>query len=526
MSLEFRRHFGKRDLEKLFDDFSLPEDFLFGVANSAYQVEGGFNGAGQPLNNWFEFEDFGKAARSGEAIRFWTDYPEQVERAARLGLNAFRMSIEWARVQPWTSPGARSSPPFDVAAIEAYSDMIASVMSAGLEPVVTLHHFTHPHWLGTDFWLERGRRLDLFRRYVEEVARRVNSLLVEKHSLRPVRYWVTINEPNVLALLTYMLKRFPRQETGRPQTALAWGNMVKAHCRAYDTLHGVYEENGWGRPMVTLNTLNFCLYHADKFAVDLLLARRNGVKRRNLPDYIAGSKAAWDREISNCPAVKKTPRIYILIEKYLDRWTAKQFSVDRFSEGIDEIYASPLADKLDFLAIDYYDPFLRNYPRIPSIKDIRQKRFTPIAQLWEQVLNPAGLYCFLKAYSINGQGLPLMVLENGMAYRARGGRVEARGDGATRDRFLQSYLYEVMRAIKDGMPVKGYFHWSLVDNYEWGSWEPRFGLYTIDRSRTPVKLSVVDAWGVNAAEVYGNLISSLKSGDRDQMVKAFSSDKW
>jgi beta-glucosidase/6-phospho-beta-glucosidase/beta-galactosidase len=113
-----------------------------------------------------------------------------------------------------------------------------------------------------------------------------------------------------------------------------------------------------------------------------------------------------------------------------------------------------------------------------------------------------------------------------MAYRARGGRVEARGDGATRDRFLQSYIYEVLRAVKDGLPVKGYFHWSLVDNYEWGSWEPRFGLYTIDRSRTPVKVSSVDAWGVNAARVYGNLISSLKSGDRDLVVEAFTSDEW
>lgn len=147
--MKFRRHFGRRELEKLFDDFSLPDDFLFGVANSAYQVEGGFNGPGEPLNNWVEYENSGRAERSGEAIRFWTDYPEQVELAAGIGLNAFRMSIEWARVQPETSSNARSVPPFDVAAIEAYSDMIASVMNAGMEPVVTLHHFTSLIGLGS-----------------------------------------------------------------------------------------------------------------------------------------------------------------------------------------------------------------------------------------------------------------------------------------------------------------------------------------------------------------------------------------
>jgi beta-glucosidase len=526
MRLEFARHFGRRDLEELFDDFSLPDDFLFGVANSAYQVEGGFNGPGQPLNNWFEYENSGKAERSGEAVSFWTDYPEQVELAAGIGLNAFRMSIEWARVQPGRSPEARTVPPFDPAAVEAYSDMLAAVMGAGMEPVVTLHHFTHPHWLGTDFWLETGRRFDLFRRYVEEVATRVNSLLVDKHSLRPVRYWVTINEPNVLSLLSYALGRFPHSERGTSETARSWSHMIKAHCRAYDTLHHVYQENHWDKPMVTLNTANLCLYHADKFATDLLLARMNGVQRRGLPAYIAESKAAWDSEIAACPVVKKTPRGNIMIERYLDRWTAQLFSLDQFSEGIDAIYASPLAEKLDYLAIDYYDPFVRNYPRIPSVKDIHKRRLAPAARLWEQVLNPTGLYCFLKACAINGQGLPLMVLENGMAYRARGGRVEARGDGATRDRFLQSYIYEVLRAVKDGLPVKGYFHWSLVDNFEWGSWEPRFGLYTIDRSRTPVKVSSVDAWGVNAARVYGNLISSLKSGDRDLVVEAFTSDEW
>ena len=525
MRMGFRRHFGRRELEKLFDDFSLPDDFLFGVANSAYQVEGGFNGPGEPLNNWVEYENSGRAERSGEAIRFWTDYPEQVGLAAGMGLNAFRMSIEWARVQPKTSSNARSVPPFDVAAIEAYSDMIAAVMNAGMEPVVTLHHFTHPYWLGIDFWLERGK-LDLFRRYVDEVVYRVNSLLVEKHSLRPVNYWVTINEPNVLAFLFHMLKRFPHHLSGPAETARSWSNMVKAHCRAYDAVHRVYQENRWEKPKVALNAANLCLYHADKFAIDLLLARRNGVKHQDLPAYIARSKAAWDYEIAKCPVVKKTPRRNLLMEKYLDRWTAKHFSLEQFSEGVDAIYASPLTDKLDYLAIDYYDPFIRNYPKTPSLKDIREKRFAPVAQLWEQVLNPVGLYCFLKAYAINGQGLPLIVLENGMAYRARGGRVEARRDGATRDRFLQSYIYEVLRAVKDGLPVKGYFHWTMVDNYEWGSWEPRFGLYTIDRSRRPVKLSSVDAWGVNAAKVYGKLISSLKNGDRDLMVRALSSDEW
>ncbi|MBU4302101.1 MAG: family 1 glycosylhydrolase, partial [Actinobacteria bacterium] len=99
--MEFNRHFSRSDLEELFDDgFKLPDGFMFGVANAAYQVEGGLNGPEEPLNNWAEYERSGKVEPSGEAIRFWTDYPEEVELAAGMNLNAFRLGIEWARVQP------------------------------------------------------------------------------------------------------------------------------------------------------------------------------------------------------------------------------------------------------------------------------------------------------------------------------------------------------------------------------------------------------------------------------------------
>ncbi|MCJ7745770.1 MAG: family 1 glycosylhydrolase, partial [Actinobacteria bacterium] len=83
-----------------------------------------------------------------------------------------------------------------------------------------------------------------------------------------------------------------------------------------------------------------------------------------------------------------------------------------------------------------------------------------------------------------------------------------------------------MRALKDGLPVKSYFHWTMVDNYEWGSYEPRFGIFTVDRTRTPVKISSVDAWGVNAGKVFGELIAALRSSDCERMVEAFSRDYW
>ena len=108
---------------------------MFGCANAPYQVEGGFNGHGEPLNNWVEFERSGRGEPSGEAIRFWTDYPQQLELAKGMGLNAFRMGIEWARVQPETSTTLMKEPAFDEGAIAAYSAMIAAIMKAGMEPI-------------------------------------------------------------------------------------------------------------------------------------------------------------------------------------------------------------------------------------------------------------------------------------------------------------------------------------------------------------------------------------------------------
>lgn len=524
--MDFERHFSTDDLERLFDErFVLPDGFLFGVANAGFQVEGGFNGQGEPLNNWVEAERAGKVERSGEATRFWTDYPEQLELAQGMGLNAFRLGVEWARVQPETSVSAREVPAFDERAIEAYSDMIAGVMRAGMEPMLTLHHFVHPYWLGLDFWLDSAK-LKHFVNYVEKVTERLNTLLVEKHELRPIRYYITINEPNGFAPITYMLRVFPHRKAGYKATTLALSNLIDAHCRAYDTIHRVYSDKGWEKPLVTYNTISFAPYHIDKWLTDLLNARRNGVSREGLRDYLAEGCSAWNEEIAKCPEVRKAPWVNRKAEALLDHILDRRFDPEMYTGGLDSLFSSDIPEKLDYLAVDFYDPFPRNMLRAPSLQDIREKRINFNAEHWEWALNPRAMYHFLKAEAINGAGLPVLIVENGMSYKVYRGRVEQRRDGATRDRFLQSFLYEAMRALKDGLPLGGYFYWTMVDNYEWGSFDPRFGLFTVDRSRSPVRIASVDTWGINAGKVYSGLIAALRSGDRGRMVEAFSREDW
>src|SRR3954471_15058481 len=113
------------------------EPFLWGVATSAYQSEGGYNGPGQPQTNWAAAERRGDVAVTGAAADFWTRYEEDFARCRELGLSAFRLGIEWSRVQP--AAGA-----FDDVALDHYATILASCRAHGLEPVVTLHHFVHP----------------------------------------------------------------------------------------------------------------------------------------------------------------------------------------------------------------------------------------------------------------------------------------------------------------------------------------------------------------------------------------------
>ncbi|MDD5748772.1 MAG: family 1 glycosylhydrolase [Actinomycetota bacterium] len=519
---EFRRHFEKPDIEKLFSDgFALPEDFLFGVATSGYQTEGGYNAPGKPFNNWWKWESRGRIERSGEATRFWDDYEKDIEIARSTGVNAFRLGVEWARVQPSSTSGL--IPPFDDKAIEHYSKIIAFIMKAEMEPVLTLHHFTHPLWLGMDFWLDR-ESLEHFDPFVRKVVSDLNKSLIEKHGLRPIKYYTTINEPNALALGTYLIRSLPgKKGIGIHKSGRAWGNMLAAHCHAYDIIHDLYEEAGWEEPLVTYNTSQLSIYWLDKFATDLLNARINEVERADLADYFQGSRKSWDEEINLCPEVRKASILSRVLERLLYEGTERLFSLEDFDNAIDALYSSQLEKKLDWLAVDFYDPFFRNMIVFPTLDYLLDRGARKHYFLWNQTLNPQALPHFLKGMCLNSRGIPIVLLENGMAYRLARGRVEQRRDRATRDAFLQCYIFEAMKALKMGVPLSGYFHWTLFDNFEWGSYEPRFGLYAVDRTEGVGK-KTKDAWGVDAGAAYKEIISSLESGEQKRIVDAFTND--
>ena len=200
------------------DSFRFPEGFLWGAATASHQVEGG-----NRWNDWWELEESGRLPhQSGEACRHYELYEGDFDLARSLGHNAHRLSIEWSRIE-------RRSDEWNEAEIKHYAAVIDALRHRGLEPIVTLHHFTNPAWFAHRGGWTRPDSVSLFARYVEFVARRLAG---------KVRLWLTINEPTVYVKRGYVAGTWPPCVSGSWwKAALALRNMCRAHSAAHAVLH-------------------------------------------------------------------------------------------------------------------------------------------------------------------------------------------------------------------------------------------------------------------------------------------------
>jgi beta-glucosidase len=499
-------------------------EFLWGVATSAYQSEGGYNGEGQPQTNWAESERRGEVAPVGMAANFWHAYREDFIRCRQMGLNSFRLGLEWARIQPSYARVPEPPPAFDDNALEHYLEMLVECRRCGLEPIVTLHHFVHPPWLGTDPWMSR-EIVDHFCRFVQYTLLYLNRGLTDRHGLPPLRYYITINEPNMLVLNTYFGTQFPgrKEPTHGLRTVMEiYCNILCTHVRAYNLVHRLAAENGWGEPMVTFN--NYCsdLYWSDKVLLDLLAIRERGVTFQGLRDYIYGKIHEFEEafEAAGIPLKKDLPFLFGSLSKRFSNWLGyKSFMPEFFSAFVDELYAADRPMGFDYLGLDYYDPFAAHIFRLPVLGDWEFKDKSVHTWLmnsitskwWDWRVLPAGMHFFCDYYSRDYGGRPVLIAENGMAVRRRlDNHSTKRRDGMTRSRFLKLHVGEVVRIVNDGIPLIGYLHWSLFDNYEWGSFSPRFGLYSIDYQKNRERL-VRDHHGDRPSEAYAKLVEDARS---------------
>lgn len=470
----------------------LGDAFRFGVATAGFQVEGGFNGPAEPRNNWYEWEAEGRVEPSGTALDFWNQYERHLDRAAALGIDSFRLSLEWARCEPVEGG-------YDDEAFERYRAILAACRERGMEPLVTLLHFTHPAWLGVDFW-SRADSAERFAGWAAEAVRRLSPAC---------NNWVTLNEINILAMMTFFLGGFPpgRRFDG-PTTLRAADLLLSGHVLAYDRIKQIQPES-----VVSTNNCSFSIYELDRLLSDVLLGRSRGVDRYELGSHLAERRASFyaSAAATGVPGPSGITRRWPNAEKALRRLAGQLVNpVHAFGRAIDAVYSSVHERTLDVVQLDYYDPETASHLQPPFMPTAGGLWPLPERALWEDVPNPDGLSAYCAANAEDG--LELWVVENGLCNRVRRGRSFPRRDGWDRPRYLRENLAAIVKSIAVGQPITGYWHWCLADNYEWGSYEPRFGLYGVDRERS-IRWSECDSMGKDSAGAYRRIVEGLKAGD-------------
>lgn len=406
-----------------------PAGFLLGAATSAHQIEGGLD------NDWTEWErgafpdgrpHIVDGSVSGRAADSWNLWEEDVRALRHLGANAYRVGIEWARLEP--TEGA-----WDEAAAARYRELLGALRASGIEPMVTLYHFTLPRWVSSrGGWAGWDGAPAALERFAERAGAAFGDL---------VDTWCTMNEPNVLAVKGYVQGQWPPGEQDQKRMAAAFRGLLRAHGLAAAALRRTDGIDADGDGAATWIGL---AHHVAAF---------EQASWSPLDGVITGLTDAFFNDA--VVTALRTGRIRVSVPGAVE---------------LDEPFA-PLLGSIDWLGINYYT---RHHVRADLSDPSLSRQFVPEGRArndlgWE--IHPEGLYRFLLRYS--RQGWPLIVTENGIADAS----------GAERPRFLRAHLYAVDRARVDGADVRGYFHWSLVDNFEWAEgYTAPFGLFRVDFS--------------------------------------------
>jgi beta-glucosidase len=394
--------------------FHFPRGFLWGCATSSHQVEGN-----NTNNNWWAWEQQpGRILhdhKSGMACDWWGGrWREDFDRAAEGSQNAHRFSIEWSRIQP--APDR-----WDEDALDRYREMARGLIERNVTPLVTLHHFSDPIWLEERGGWENENVVEDFVRYTRKVVEALREY---------VAYWMTLNEPNLLAIQGYLLGEWPPGKTDLGATLKVFSNLVRAHAKAYHAIHEIQNE---ARVGIGLHV------------------------RPLLPAHPASPLDRWTASVQSSMLNEFFPRAF-------------QTGVLRFPGWFRRLPEAKGTQ--DYLGINYYTLDMVSFKLSKASELFGDRFYPPEAELSETGLAanlPKGLFDSLK-WGLK-YGVPMIITENG---------VEDSKD-VLRPRYLIQHLHQAWRAVNFNYPVKGYFHWSLVDNFEWErGWTQRFGLWELD----------------------------------------------
>ncbi|MFD4242857.1 glycoside hydrolase family 1 protein [Streptomyces sp. NPDC058525] len=455
--------------------------FRFGVSSSATQIED------QNTNtDWYKWTQpvaeggMGKSPAVGEGVDGYTLAIEDIDLIAALNVDSYRFGIEWARIEPRRGQ-------IDEQAIAHYNKVINALVARGIRPVVTIHHFANPVWVDNPedvtcangpsdtnlCGLDHPQGGPLVVKAMADHSR----LLAQRFGDR-VRDWVTLNEPGVYMMFSHAFGAGPPGKANLPTNfdtkfAPAVRTYIDAHAAMYKAIKKV-----------------------DPGASVGLTA--------SVKQYEAVRDGKISTEPRDIAARDRFRRFFEL--NFLD--SLRYGTFDANYDGTPDEQHPEWKNTLDWLGIQLYDRTGVTDPTTPGpttlpVINVDVCGAPPCFPLKDPTYfipdmgyesDPQGLYPVLKDFSRRYKGLPLLVSESGMATAS----------GKRRAEFIVRALEQIQRARAEGVDVRGYYHWSLMDNFEWlGGYKPRFGLYAVDRTtmqRTPTE----------AVGVYAQIAGSRK----------------
>ena len=364
--------------------YLFPDRFLWGTATAAHQIEGG-----NINNDWWAMEHDPASNCvdvSGDACDSFNRYPEDIALVAGLGLGAYRFSLEWSRIEPEEGE-------FSKVALDHYRRMAATCHEAGILPVVTFHHFTHPRWLADAGTWEAPHAPDRFARLCEKVTAHMGDL---------IGMACTLNEPNVVATMGWRHGLFPPRVRDRDRRDVVNAAMVSAHRKAVDAIRSGPGDFPVG---MTVSMTDFQLQPGGE---------------------------AW---------------------------------IERLRKPNEDVFLEATGGD-DFIGVQTY-----TRTRVGPDGGLGPEDGVRTTQMGYEVWPESLAATIRRATEVTG-GLPVYVTENGIGT----------DDDPLRIEYVTRALAGVRTCLDDGIDVRGYFYWSLLDNFEWVlGYGPTFGLVKVDR---------------------------------------------
>ncbi|MEU9443029.1 family 1 glycosylhydrolase [Streptomyces sp. NPDC048304] len=434
--------------------------FRFGVASSATQIEDQ-----NTHTDWYKWtqpapDGMGKSPFVGEGVQGYSKAMQDIGLLQNLHVDSYRFNIEWARVEP-------SRGHFDEKALDHYSKEIDALLARGIRPVLVLHHFANPVWVdnpedptckngpsdtnlcGLDNPVGGPLVVKEMAKYADVIAERFGNRVHE---------WATLNEPMVYMLFSHAFGAGPPGKADLPTNfstkfVPAIRNYINAHVAMY---HAIKKHDPHASVGLTLSVKQYVPVRDGKISSDPRdLAAVDRFRRFFELNFIDSLwKGSFDSDFDGVPD-ESHPEWKNTVD-----WLGIQL-YDR--TGVSDPGTTPGPSTLPVINVDVCGAS-------PCLPLLDKSYFVP-AMGYES--DPDGLYSVLKDYGARFRGLPLVVSESGIATDS----------GKRRAEFIVRALQQIFRARADGVDVRGYYHWSLMDNFEWlQGYKAHFGLYKVDRS--------------------------------------------